>query len=65
MTYDWAVTLSREVQLFWGGKARPLSAILYFSNKYLNVLMAIMAVLEGVPVYDEVWSSFSRVVRLG
>ncbi len=47
--YDWVGTLTREVQLFWTGKARPLSAALYFSNKYLNVLVQ---VLTTVAVWD-------------
>ncbi|KAM5542097.1 hypothetical protein V8D89_004407 [Ganoderma adspersum] len=48
--YDGAVTLFREVQLFWGAKSRTLPAILYFSNKYLNVLSQIMVALELLPL---------------
>ncbi|KAI1791579.1 hypothetical protein LXA43DRAFT_421636 [Ganoderma leucocontextum] len=53
VTYDWVVTLSREIHLFWTGKARPLSAILYFSNKYLNVLSYIMGILSMAPMSDK------------
>ncbi|KAI1791541.1 hypothetical protein LXA43DRAFT_1061301 [Ganoderma leucocontextum] len=53
VAYDWVVTLSREVQLFWTGKARPLSAVLYFSNKYLNVLAQIMYMLGHASMSDK------------
>ncbi len=52
--YDWAVTLSREVRLFWTGNARPLPAILYFSNKYLNMVPPIVALLGMTPIADAV-----------
>ncbi|KAI1782024.1 hypothetical protein LXA43DRAFT_1151863, partial [Ganoderma leucocontextum] len=44
--YDWVGTLPHEVQLFWNKKARPLSAILYFSNKYLNLLAQVINLLD-------------------
>ena len=47
--YDLVVTLSREIQLFWIGRARPLSAVLYFSTKYLNLLAQ---VLNMVSIWD-------------
>ena len=52
--YDWAVTLSREVRLFWGRKARPLPTALYFSNKYSNLFPPIVALLAMTPASDEV-----------
>ena len=52
--YDWIVTLPREVQLFWTGKARSLSAILYFSTKYFNVLYQMLSLLVFIPSSDEV-----------
>ena len=54
--YDWATTLAREVQLFWNGAARPLSAVLYFSNKYLNLLSQVlnMVALADASLSDEV-----------
>ena len=55
--YDWAVTLPREIQLFWTGKARPLSAILYFSNKYLNLLSQIVNMLENAKQSDQASTS--------
>ncbi|KAM5534672.1 hypothetical protein V8D89_011684 [Ganoderma adspersum] len=53
--YDWVVTLAREVQLFWTGKARPLSAALYFSNKYLNLFVQVltMVAIWDVSLSDE------------
>ena len=48
--YDGVVTLFREMQLFWGAKSRTLPGILYFSNKYLNVLSQIMFALELLPL---------------
>ena len=56
--YDWAVTLPREIQLLWTGKARPLSAILYFSNKYFNLLAQVISLLEYAPISDAVCPSF-------
>ncbi|KAM5542111.1 hypothetical protein V8D89_004421 [Ganoderma adspersum] len=53
VVYDWLVTLSREVDLFWTGKARPLSAILYFANKYLNVLPYVMTGVQMAPMSDK------------
>ena len=53
--YDWMLTLSREGQFFWTGKARPISAILYFSNKYLNLFtVAIATPLWQAPLSDQV-----------
>ena len=48
------MTLSREVRLFWGRKARPLPTVLYFLNKYSNLLPPIVALLEMTPVSDGV-----------
>ena len=57
--YDWVLTLSREGQLFWTGKARPISAILYFSNKYLNLFtVAIATPLWQAPLSDQVCAQF-------
>ena len=47
--YDWMLTLPREIELFWSGKARLLSAALYFSTKYMNVLAQ---VLNMVAIWD-------------
>ncbi|KAI1791573.1 hypothetical protein LXA43DRAFT_421419 [Ganoderma leucocontextum] len=65
VVYDWVVTLSREVHLFWTGTARPLSAVLYFSNKYLNVLSMILGMLSYVPMSDDVRmpSAYSQVLK--
>ena len=52
--YDWTVTLSREVELFWTSEVRTLSAMLYFSNKYLNVLAQIMYMLGHASMSDKV-----------
>ena len=48
--YDWAVTLTREVQLIWTRKARPLSAALYFSNRYLNMIGQVLSI---VMIWDD------------
>ena len=55
--YDWAVTLSREVDLFWTGKARPLSAALYFANRYLNILPYAVTAVQMAPISEEVCTS--------
>ena len=52
--YDWAITLSLEVELFWTGKVQLLSAILYFANKYLNVLAPIGTMLQLAPWPEKV-----------
>ena len=36
--YDWATSIRRESELFISGNARALSAWLYFTNKYLNLV---------------------------
>ncbi|PIL34326.1 hypothetical protein GSI_03101 [Ganoderma sinense ZZ0214-1] len=59
VVYDWVVTLPRELQLFWTGKARPLSAILYFSNKYLNLLAQAINLVEYGPISDEAYFGFN------
>ena len=49
------MTLSREVRLFWSYRAhRSPAAILYFSNKYLNLLSTIANILIYAPQSDEV-----------
>ncbi|KAM5534763.1 hypothetical protein V8D89_011627 [Ganoderma adspersum] len=56
--YDWVLTLSREGQLFWTGKARPMAAILYFSNKYLNLFtVAVLTPLWQAPLSDQLFAS--------
>ncbi|PIL27410.1 hypothetical protein GSI_10558 [Ganoderma sinense ZZ0214-1] len=58
--YDWVLTLPREGQFFWTGKARPISAILYFSNKYLNLFtVAIATPLWQAPLSDQLFASSS------
>ena len=52
--YDWLVTLSREVDLFWTGKARPLSAALYFANRYLNIVPYVMTAVQMASISDKV-----------
>ena len=54
VVYDWVVTLPREVQLFWTRKARPLSAALYFLNRYLNILTQLFIMVEDAPMSDTV-----------
>ena len=57
--YDWLATLPREVHLFWTGKTRrSLPAILYFSNKYLNMLSAIASMFLYLPQSDKVRITF-------
>nr|VWO96140.1 Cytochrome P450 monooxygenase CYP52X1 [Ganoderma boninense] len=60
IVYDWVVTLPRELQLFWTGKARPLSSILYFTNKYLNLLAQVINLVEYGPISDELHESHLR-----
>ena len=52
--YDWLVTLSREVDLFWTGNARPLSTTLYFANKYLNLLSYVVTGVQLAPTSNKV-----------
>lgn len=56
--YDWVVTLPREAQLFWAGKARPLPAMLYFANRYLNMLPLTAVLFSIALVSDKVSSLF-------
>lgn len=43
--YDWILSLPRESQLFIMGNVRPLSAWLYFVNKYTNIINQLIFVL--------------------
>ena len=54
VVYDWLVTLSREVHLFWTGKVRPLPAVLYLANKYTNLLACFLNVLQMAPMPNKV-----------
>ncbi|PIL33070.1 hypothetical protein GSI_04519 [Ganoderma sinense ZZ0214-1] len=53
VVYDWLVTLSREVDLFWTDKVRSLSAMLYLANKYLNLLPYIVNGVQMAPMSDK------------
>ncbi|KAI1788580.1 hypothetical protein LXA43DRAFT_1063459 [Ganoderma leucocontextum] len=63
VVYDWILTLSREVQLFWTGKTRPLSALLYFTNRYLNLLSIVMGILWYAPMSDKLSSHQQVLLR--
>ena len=54
VVYDWAVSLSREVDLFWTSEVRPLSVILYFLNKYLNMASYIANAAQMAPMSNQV-----------
>ena len=61
--YDWLATLPREVHLFWTRRThRSLPAILYFSNKYLNVLSVIVSMLLYTPQSDKVRMAFTMLL---
>ena len=54
VVHDWAVSLPREVDLFWTSEVRLLSAILYFSNKYLNMASYIVNAAQMAPMSNQV-----------
>lgn len=64
MTYDGIVTVSREASLFWTGEARLLSAVLYFSNKYLNILAYIIGMLLMAAMSDKVGTYALRCIDI-
>ena len=43
--YDWLLSLPREARLFITGNARPLSAGLYFMNRYTGLLTTFSAAI--------------------
>ncbi|TBU26702.1 hypothetical protein BD311DRAFT_762011 [Dichomitus squalens] len=43
--YDWAESLPREVESFIAGNSRPLSAWLYFFNRYANLVSQVIGLL--------------------
>ncbi|TBU56896.1 hypothetical protein BD310DRAFT_881757 [Dichomitus squalens] len=47
VVYDWAISLSRECQLFGTGNARTFSAWLYFANRYTNLFSQVVV----LPMY--------------
>ena len=60
VVYDWMLTLPREIELFWTGKTRSVSAALYFSTKYLNVLAQVlnMVAIWDISISDQVCFRF-------
>ena len=43
--YDTMISLSREERLFFPGRARPLSTWLYFLNRYINLVHALINII--------------------
>ena len=64
VVYDGVLTLFREVQLFWGAKSRTLPGILYFSNKYLNILAYTIGMLLMASVSDKVCTYVLRCIDI-
>ncbi|KAM5542820.1 hypothetical protein V8D89_003781 [Ganoderma adspersum] len=64
VVYDWLVTLSREVDLFWAGNARPLSTMLYFANKYLNILLYVVTGVQMAPTSNKSCAKMAIVFRV-
>ena len=40
--YDWVLTLPREIQMVWLGRAKSVSAALYLSNRYFTLALLII-----------------------
>ncbi|TBU22101.1 hypothetical protein BD311DRAFT_770977 [Dichomitus squalens] len=51
--YDWVISLPREMELFINTDARPLSACLYFANKYTNIVSQVVSMLAYAPLSTE------------
>ncbi|KAG2047218.1 hypothetical protein BDR06DRAFT_117437 [Suillus hirtellus] len=47
MTYDWALTFGREVELIWRQRWSPMT-VLYLTVRYLGILFAVMNMLASV-----------------
>ena len=54
--YDWLLSLPREVHLFITGNARPLSAGLYFMNRYASLFNITFATAIYFAIYCD-WLS--------
>ena len=53
MLYDYAITLDREIASFWHGMTSG-ATVLFFTNRYLNVVVTIMGLIEFGQFSDEV-----------
>ena len=53
MFYDYALTFSREVELFWKGRLTG-AAVLFFFNRYLSLVVDVYGLLENMHVPDKV-----------
>lgn len=47
--WDYCVTFDEEVRFFWGGKLSP-ATILFMINRYVNLLITILELLEQAPL---------------
>ncbi|KAI0730619.1 hypothetical protein C8Q76DRAFT_690679 [Earliella scabrosa] len=56
LLYDYAITVDREIASFWHGMTSG-ATVLFFTNRYLNVVVKIMGLIEFGQFSDEVGGS--------
>ena len=61
MMYEYLVTFSTEVQLFWAGEVTGAS-VLFFVNRYIMLVYALLALLQLSPVVNTASVSLSKFV---
>ncbi|EJF59404.1 hypothetical protein DICSQDRAFT_128271 [Dichomitus squalens LYAD-421 SS1] len=57
VVHDWIITVPREGRLFCKGKAGTLSALLYFSNRYINLLGQVLSLFPYASLSTKVFPS--------
>ena len=61
LVYDYLLTFSQEVSLFWNRRWTG-ATVLFFSNRYLTLFVAILQLLTYVHMSDTVSYVFSKLM---
>ena len=62
--YEYIVTFSTEVQLFWAGEVTGAS-VLFFVNRYMQLVYALFGLFELSPIIDTMSVSLSKFALFG
>ena len=63
MMYEYLVTFSTEVQLFWAGEVTGASVI-FFINRYMQLVYALLSLFQLSPIINTMSVSLRKFARL-